>query len=181
MLLEVWPALRVRESHVLVWYQTVKEPRGREVLERRGPGGLSEEDPMRPEQKLWSRLRNHMKHSGWDATRHEDAATFGTPDVSWGARGINGWLELKVIGSITAPIKLRPAQKAFLHRRAKTGGHCGVLVWVEKTEECLVFVNEQIKSLGCGKLPQESISCHGLPEPVRLLDVLTKHYLYGEL
>ena len=148
---------------------------------------------MRPEQALWAKLRNNMKKSGWDATRHEDACTPGTPDVSWGARNVNGWLELKVIKNLThkndqvIPAKLRPKQRAFLLRRSRKGGHCAVLVWVSDALECFLF-NHPDSFMGLGVtftrqafVDHCAIYTKGLPEPTRLLDVLTGQYKYGEL
>jgi hypothetical protein len=147
---------------------------------------------MTPEQKLWSRLSKHL-HGYWDATRHEDAVTSGTPDVSWGSRNVNGWLELKVIKqlphkNVVVKVDLRPAQRVFLLNRMKAGGHCSVLVQVEKTGDCFLFDKpEQIKTLGktmkvgefCGTASIVTMGC--LPEPERFIDILTGIRRYGEL
>ena len=145
---------------------------------------------MKPEQMLWSKLRKHLK-GYWDCTRHEDTVTSGTPDVSWGSRQVNGWLELKVISSLpmhntVVPVDLRPAQRVFLLNRIKAGGHCSVLIQVEKTGDCFLFDKaDQIRTLGktlkkdtfCATASIVTMGC--LPEPERLIDVLTGYYRYG--
>ena len=147
---------------------------------------------VKPEQKLWSRLSKAMK-GYWSASRHEDSVATGTPDVSWGARKVNGWLELKVIkgwpldDKKVAPIDVRSAQRVFLINRSKHGGHCGVFVYVEKTEEYFLFMKTiDFKSLNktYTRLDWEkqcAIHTSDLPEPTRLLDVLTGIRRYGEL
>ena len=113
---------------------------------------------MKSEQELWTRLRRHMQ-GHWDAPRHEDSITSWTPDVSWGARGINGWLELKVIPNRpkdphkphkVVPIDLRSAQRVFLKNRSEQGGPCGILVYVQKTKEYILFSNP-MDFIGLGK------------------------------
>jgi len=138
---------------------------------------------MRPEQEFGHKFRQHMKGSGWDVTCHEDTSTYGTPDLSWGARGINGWMELKVIPNLTdsrkpARIKLRKLQRIFLIKRGRTGGHCSVLVWVSRTQECLLFTSEGAFRALETWTPEElyrnaDVISKGLPEPSRFLDVLT--------
>lgn len=145
---------------------------------------------MKPEQTLWSRLQKHMK-GYWDATRHEDAVTSGTPDVSWGARQVNGWLELKVIGHLPKKntlvvIDLRPAQRVFLLNRMKAGGHCSVLVYVQESDQCFLFDRpESIRTLGKTMKRDEFvasasiISYPSLPASTRFIDVLTGIHRYG--
>jgi hypothetical protein len=132
-----------------------------------------------------------MAKSGWDATRHEDSSTPGTPDVSWGCRDVNGWMELKVVQTLGDPkknvkIKLRPLQRVFLIKRSRTGSHCSVLLWVTKTSECLLFTTEEAFRALETLVPQElhqqaSVVTKGLPEPSRFLDVLTGKHRYGQL
>ena len=148
---------------------------------------------MRPEQAFWSKLKGHMSNSGWDATRHEDSATPGTPDVSWGARGVNGWLELKVVPNLpkhdtdVVKIDLRPKQRVFLLKRVRTGGHCGVLIQVSTTLESVLFTSEKTfmdmgRTLTKQRFNEEcAMQVMGLPEPTRLLDIMTGIYRYGEL
>ena len=108
---------------------------------------------------------------------------------------MNGWLELKVVDDwpkrsikTVVPVDLRPAQRVFLTARNRTGGHCGVFVWVQKQDEYFLFT-KQAALYELGKtLTHEhwhgSSSVHtsdALPEPTRLLDVLTGIYRYGEL
>ncbi len=151
---------------------------------------------MRPEQKLWSRMSKYYK-GHWDATRHEDAVASGTPDVSWGARKVNGWLELKAISNwpkndkTVVPIDLRPAQRVFLLKRSIAGGHCAVFIHVLKHDEYYLF--DEPKSLSRLGVSLKRDAFYGpnrlasvgtrdwLPEPTRFLDVLTGIRRYGEL
>ncbi len=48
------------------------------------------------EQKQWDYLDRTMK-GRWDVQRHEDKHSTSIPDVSFAARGQEGWLELKAI------------------------------------------------------------------------------------
>lgn len=45
---------------------------------------------------MWHNLRDRIGLH-WNATRHEDKLNLGVPDVSFGALGVNGWIELKAI------------------------------------------------------------------------------------
>ena len=81
------------------------------------------------ERKLWQWLSGQIGNA-WDAQRHEDKYAVGIPDVSYGCRGTQGWIELK---SLTAwPRKGFPAlsveQTNWLIRRGGTGGKCWLLV-----------------------------------------------------
>lgn len=51
---------------------------------------------MYPEQLMWVRLKDIIGKL-WNAQRHEDKYAKGVPDVSFGANGVQGWVELKTI------------------------------------------------------------------------------------
>lgn len=76
----------------------------------------------------------------WDVQSHEDKYSTGIPDISFGAGGINGWIELKQIpawspsGAAVKPGEYTPEQVNWLNRRGKKGGHCFVFVKVGKDE-----------------------------------------------
>jgi hypothetical protein len=102
-------------------------------------------------------------------------------------------LELKVIHNLpkhdidVVKIDLRPKQRVFLLKRVRTGGHCGVLIQVSTTLECVLFTNEKTfmdmgRTLTKQRFNEEcSMRVTGLPEPTRLLDIMTGIYRYGEL
>lgn len=48
------------------------------------------------ESAMWNSLKNSIGKY-WDATRHEDKLSRGVPDVSFGTRGLSGWIELKAL------------------------------------------------------------------------------------
>lgn len=54
------------------------------------------------EHLLWERIRGGMGPR-WDAQRHEDKYSTGIPDVSYGCRGRDGWIELKYLEKEPAP------------------------------------------------------------------------------
>ena len=63
--------------------------------------------------------------------RHEDKRNVGIPDISYGAEGVNGWIEVKWQNNH----KLTPTQCNWLANRAKTGGNCFVLWgWQDSVE-----------------------------------------------
>jgi hypothetical protein len=130
----------------------------------------------------------------WDASRHEDAVSSGTPDVSWAARQVNGWLELKVVdnwpkkNNEVVPAEIRPSQRVFLKKRSRFGKHLGVFIYIKKTNEYFLFLKPSSIS-AIGKIYTQldwHVHCdiHAidhLPEPTRFLDVLTGIRRYGEL
>jgi len=92
---------------------------------------------IKSESSLWLYIRDGMLGRR-DATRHEDRLSGGTPDVSYGMAGNNGWIELKwlnvVVADKYAPIKIPHFtydQKRFLRKRGAAGGHCWLLIGVE--------------------------------------------------
>lgn len=68
-----------------------------------------------------------------DAVSVENVCGAGTPDVNY----TSGWIELKYGASwpknpsAIVPIKLRPAQRAWLIRRVRAGGNCWALIRVK--------------------------------------------------
>lgn len=92
-----------------------------------------------PEQKLWSYLSSIMG-ARWDAQRHEDKYATGVPDVSFGIGGVQGWIELKVVSgwparsaTIISLPTFSPDQRNWLNRRHAKGGHCFILLQVNRT------------------------------------------------
>jgi hypothetical protein len=93
---------------------------------------------MNREVALFNYLKQGMKNR-WDVSRHEDNTGPGIPDVSYGLRNVNGWIELKVLDSWPksdkTPVKiphLTDWQKRWLARRGMHGGRTWLLVRIHK-------------------------------------------------
>ena len=106
---------------------------------------------MGKESNLWRYIKGGMRKM-WHATRHEDGEP-GTPDVSYGAEGVNGWIELKVLDSwpkrpdtVVQFKHLTPWQTRWLQTRGDHGGHCFLFVRIES--EYLIFKWENVHLLG---------------------------------
>lgn len=107
---------------------------------------MKKPDSIKSESSLWSYIKDGM--SGlWDATRHEDRLSGGTPDISYGITvdagkifecHTNGWVELKwlrePVVDVLEPISIPHFtynQKRFLRNRGKAGGSCWLLIGIE--------------------------------------------------
>ena len=103
------------------------------------------------EQRMWQIIREGMR-SLWDAHRHEDKLSLGVPDVSYGLRGINGWIELKwhpAVNDEDKPIRFphfSMDQKMWLLMRGKKGGNCYVMIQVGK--RFFLFDYESLGEIG---------------------------------
>ena len=133
------------------------------------------------EHKMWIRLREKIGPR-WDCTRHEDKVNLGIPDVSWGAKGVNGWIELKAKEAwpvrydtpVTIPDPERFAhQKLFLYKRGK-----GCWLLLKVGEEWLLF--DHVAAQEVGKL-NKVMTCAmatkiwvGVPDPDQFIDILTR-------
>jgi len=87
-----------------------------------------------PEKRFWTWL-DGATTGLWDVQRHEDKYSVGIPDLSYGANGVNGWIELKAYdewptGTIS---HYTPKQAAWLTNRGMMGGHCYILVRIGST------------------------------------------------
>lgn len=81
----------------------------------------------RPEALFWQAIKRGMS-SLWVASRHEDAAGIGVPDVSFAINGVDGWIELKTLPAwpIRPTTRVRlphftKVQRAWLMRRGRAG------------------------------------------------------------
>lgn len=87
----------------------------------------------KPEQVLWDDVSGLMKPV-WYATRIENEATSGLPDVEWSGAKRSGWLELKVVerarmGEPLVISHLRAEQANWFDTKAKRGdGRADLLV-----------------------------------------------------
>ena len=96
----------------------------------------------------------------WDVQSVEDRYSTGIPDLSYGAKGVNGWIELKQIASwpkkddtLVKPQHYTAEQVNWLVRRGKKGGCCWVLVRVGKDEHFLFsFIYARMVQKGMTRL-----------------------------
>lgn len=82
------------------------------------------------ESYLWDKLKTNITKTHF--TRHEDGVTRGIPDVSYGRKGRNGWIELKSyplpsLCSIPSYDNFKRTQRRWLFKRGTTGGSCWLL------------------------------------------------------
>jgi hypothetical protein len=111
----------------------------------------------KPEQKMWDYISDKMR-GRWNAQRHEDELSNSVPDVSYGIRGRDGWIELKTIEAwpkrestkINLP-HLRPGQVNWIEDRARNGnGRCWLLLMVGATPgdaEWLLFPPDHVRAV----------------------------------
>jgi len=81
---------------------------------------------------LFSKLKALMKETcpgEFDLQRIEDTYSNGIPDVSYGLKGVNGYIELKhdAVFPVKFKNKLRKEQKPWLIKRGLVSGRCFVL------------------------------------------------------
>lgn len=109
---------------------------------------------MKPEQLMWKNLRDAMGRN-WKADRVEPAFGSGIADVPFAARGIQGWIELKILPKwpsrantviqLPHPKRIKQ-QKLWLWERGEYGGHTWLLLKVQK--EWLLFSHKQLYQIG---------------------------------
>lgn len=87
------------------------------------------------ESRLYKKLKRATPGFHWQ--RHEDKLTAGIPDCSFGAAGVNGWVELKTydcwprkINDPLAFTDLKPEQRNWATKRGRAGGRVWFLVEV---------------------------------------------------
>lgn len=117
----------------------------------------------------WRALRQ-LVGTRWHATRVEDRLQSGIPDVTWGARGVQGWLELKYlhhwpVRGGPADLGLRPQQAAWLQLRHAAGLGCWVLIRVARV--WYLFRGDQARWLLVPRTCGEVIThCHAFWDPL---------------
>ena len=99
-----------------------------------------------------------LKHGG-EATRHEDTYLAGIPDISYGLRKVNGWIESKYINKwpkarrgVVRFRRYTTKQRNWTIRRQKAGGHCYIILLIGKdikSREFIIFSGHLAKKLGC--------------------------------
>ena len=123
----------------------------------------------------------------WDAQSHEDQFSSGIPDISFGANGINGWIELKQIEgwggkNPVKPKKFTSTQVNWLVKRQRMGGHCFVMVLVQN--EYYLFSAEQSRKIKDGMIRNEYIEesiafWKPYVDPDDFIDAITNQSLSG--
>lgn len=111
---------------------------------------------------MWASLKKAMG-SRWHAQRHEDVLAQGIPDVSYGASGVQGWIELKCLeawpvrpDTVVKIDHLTQEQRAWLYLRGKAGGRTWLLLRVESTNTWLLF--DHVRAWGMvGRLKQADL------------------------
>ena len=84
---------------------------------------------MKPESKLWQRLKAGTQHLGVFWTRIESWSSPGVPDVHGIKNGISFWVELKVsnLKSLKS-VQLSPHQKSWQYKYSQQSGNIFNLV-----------------------------------------------------
>jgi hypothetical protein len=98
-----------------------------------------------------------LRELGFDVQRHEDALSAGIPDISYGWRNADGWLELKSLGEwpkrAETPVNLgiRPEQVNWLMRRGRAGsGRAWLLARVGADQTHLLLGYWNIRAAASG-------------------------------
>ena len=87
------------------------------------------------ERELWKRVKTNLADAHW--VRVESPGTPGVPDLNGCLRGVEIWVELKVVRG--RKVALRPAQVAWMVSRGRAGGRSWIVARVERTEEIWIW------------------------------------------
>ena len=137
---------------------------------------------MKPEQRMWQVLRE-LTHGLWNAQRHEDEFALGIPDVSFGAKHVQGWIELKQIPKwpVRPSTEVRvdhftKQQRAWLKIRQIYGDRCWLLLKIEKT--WMLFSPDMFQYVGTTNKHVLMKSANKVwaskPDPYEFLSIITK-------
>lgn len=120
--------------------------------------------------KLENRLKQYLvgvMGTRWDVQSHEDRLSVGIPDLSYGINQVNGWIELKQVPkwpvkaeTLVKPSKYTPNQVSWIKKRNKKGGHCFVIVRVNR-KEYFLFRADIARELRKG-LSRADYFCHSI-------------------
>lgn len=109
------------------------------------------------ERALWRYIQSHLRAlPEIDMQRHEDKLALGVPDVSYGCRGVNGWIELKFCHEPAKTTSLVRCphftleQRQWLLDRGRRGGHAFLLAQVGR--EYLLMDHLAAQLLGHARL-----------------------------
>lgn len=105
---------------------------------------------MKPEQKMWQKLRPVLKRNGILFDRIESRVNEGIPDLHLTSSVGHHWLELKVVRYISDPVGLRPAQMRWLTSRWAVSPTVWVLVWVTDDDRWYLVPGDRVARLKRG-------------------------------
>ena len=99
-----------------------------------------------PEKQFWTWLDATIAGL-WHVQRHEDKYSVGIPDLSYGANGKNGWIELKAYDKWpSGPLPHFTAEQLnWLQNRGRKGNNCWLLVRINRT--ILLFKWDKLNAL----------------------------------
>jgi len=105
------------------------------------------------ESTFWAYLRKGMK-GYWHAQRHEDKLTLGIPDVSYGMRGVGGWVELKYLhnwpkmkDTVVTIDHYTSEQRKWLRHRGRHDQHCWLFLRVGR-DDFMLFDWQKAQMVG---------------------------------
>lgn len=145
---------------------------------------------MNKEEKTFKEYLIRIMGTRWDVQSHEDKYSAGVPDLSYGAEGCNGWIELKHIikwpfkdGTSIKFSRYTPQQVNWLISRGKKGGHCFLMIKISNTvgsEEYLIFASPLVRAIKHGMNRSELYSnCianfEGSVDPAALKEILVSN------
>lgn len=118
----------------------------------------------------------------WHVQSHEDRFSEAIPDLSFGARGVNGWIELKQVKAWPKreDTKVKPAhytseQANWIIKRNKYAGSCFVFVKVEREYFLFKAYHARLIKNGITKKQYGEYCCAkwaGSIDPQKLLEAL---------
>lgn len=92
----------------------------------------------------------------WDVQSHEDQFSEGIPDLSFGCKGVNGWIELKQIAKwpsnfegLAKSKKYTPEQVNWLMKRGRKAAHCFIIIKVGR-DEYFLFDHTSARNIRAG-------------------------------
>ena len=80
---------------------------------------------MSPEKTFWNLVRGHLPPKSHFQRIETGGTGKGIPDVNFCWKGIEVWIELKIVKG--KRILLAPEQVAWMFRRTKVGGRCWIM------------------------------------------------------
>jgi hypothetical protein len=121
----------------------------------------------------------------WHATRIESSSGNGMPDVSYGVKGINGFMELKYmprwpkLATTRVKLPLRLEQEIWIRNRGGIAGNVWVLCRVE--DDFFLFNDAQALCASQGQLVKwwfttNFLYCHGRIDFTALYRILKEGY-----
>lgn len=123
------------------------------------------------ESSAWATLRSHLKRKGLHVQRIEDAISSGVPDTNLCYKGVETWLEGKIIRRLpkreTTPayITLSKEQAGWLTARRLAGGRC--YVWVRVANIGWLLIDDEFYEAKAGLPWAELLQKHSFFKTAR--------------